>query len=109
LSLELKLPKLRPLLRGATCMIEVIGEAKMSKPWILTTPASRGIGHALTRYLLLNTRAPIVATARHDTEDVHWSLLDGLRKYVANRSDFEAMKERLKVMDLDVEGTQSTI
>ncbi|KAI2605047.1 NAD(P)-binding protein [Hypoxylon fragiforme] len=50
----------------------------MSKPWILVSPASRGIGHALTRHLLRTTTAPILATARTDLPGVRASLLDSL-------------------------------
>ncbi|KAI2617095.1 NAD(P)-binding protein [Hypoxylon sp. NC1633] len=50
----------------------------MSKPWILVSPASRGIGYALTRHLLRTTSAPVLATARSDLPSVRASLLDGL-------------------------------
>ncbi|KAI4866343.1 NAD(P)-binding protein [Hypoxylon rubiginosum] len=50
----------------------------MSKPWILVSPASRGIGHALTRHLLRTTTAPILATARTDLPGVRASILDSL-------------------------------
>ncbi|KAI1091975.1 NAD(P)-binding protein [Rostrohypoxylon terebratum] len=50
----------------------------MSKPWILVSPANRGIGHALTRHLLLTTTAPILATARSDLPSVLSSLLSSL-------------------------------
>ncbi|KAK8114112.1 NAD(P)-binding protein [Apiospora kogelbergensis] len=36
----------------------------MSKPWILVSPANRGIGAALTRHFLRTTTLPIVATSR---------------------------------------------
>ena len=39
-----------------------------SKPWCLVSPASRGIGLALTRHLLLSTKVPIVATLRASPE-----------------------------------------
>ena len=41
-----------------------------TKPWILVSPASRGIGLALTRYLLRRTEAPILATYRKDPEEM---------------------------------------
>lgn len=47
----------------------------MSQPWILITPASRGLGHALARHLLRTTTAPILATARRDPDAVRSSLL----------------------------------
>ena len=49
--------------------------------WILITPSSRGIGHALTRHLLRNTPVsiPIVATTRAlDPQKTHASLLSNL-------------------------------
>lgn len=63
--------------------------------WALVTPASRGIGFALTRHLLKNTNIPVVATARTDLESVKESLLDGL-------SGVE--ESRLHVLKLDVTG-----
>lgn len=68
----------------------------MASPFILTTPASRGIGFALTRHLLKTTKVPIVATARRDTEELKERLLDGL--------DGVGDGERLKVLELDVCG-----
>ncbi|KAI2781434.1 NAD(P)-binding protein [Daldinia loculata] len=50
----------------------------MSKPWILVSPASRGIGHALTRHLLRTTTAPVFTTARADLSGVRTSILDNL-------------------------------
>jgi NAD(P)-dependent dehydrogenase (short-subunit alcohol dehydrogenase family) len=49
----------------------------MSKPWILVSPSSRGIGHAVTARLLGTTKLPILATARSagDLFDVKASLL----------------------------------
>ena len=70
----------------------------MSRPWMLVTPASRGLGFALARHLLQTTRLPLVATARSDLPDLHSRLLDGLDK---SRSD----PERLRVLRLDVTGT----
>lgn len=57
----------------------------MSRPWILITPASRGIGHALTRHLLRNTTAPILATARTNLPAVKSSLLADLSPEAASR------------------------
>jgi len=54
-------------------------------PWILVTPSSRGIGHAITRHLLQTTKAPIVATARSNLEEVRSSLLKDLQDVDANR------------------------
>lgn len=50
----------------------------MSSPWIFICPSSRGIGHALTRRLLLTTSLPILATTRRDPSSTKASLLDGL-------------------------------
>lgn len=50
----------------------------MSAPWIFICPSSRGIGHALTRRLLLTTSLPILATTRHDPSATKSSLLQGL-------------------------------
>lgn len=49
--------------------------------WILVTPSSRGIGHALTRHLLKTTPAsvPIIATGRKDHESVKESILSDLQ------------------------------
>ncbi|UNI24351.1 hypothetical protein JDV02_010103 [Purpureocillium takamizusanense] len=53
-----------------------------SLPWIFICPASRGIGHALTRRLLLATATsalPVLATTRlADTSITKASILDGL-------------------------------
>jgi NAD(P)-dependent dehydrogenase (short-subunit alcohol dehydrogenase family) len=48
--------------------------------WILVTPASRGIGLALTRHLLTTTPAPvpIVATTRSDPSGTRARILDNL-------------------------------
>ena len=70
----------------------------MSKPWILVSPASKGIGHALTRHLLRNTTLPILATSRSDPSTVKSSLLD----------DLPSHEERLTVLQLDVT-SESTI
>lgn len=61
--------------------------------WILTTPASRGIGFALTRLLLQKTSLPVVATARRDLEGTKARLLDGLDG---------VEKSRLMVLEVDV-------
>lgn len=69
----------------------------MALPWILTTPASRGIGFDLTRRLLKTTKLPVVATARKDVEDTKERLLDGL----------DVDKDRLEVLKLDVTGNHT--
>ncbi|OBT91469.1 hypothetical protein VE01_10559 [Pseudogymnoascus verrucosus] len=60
--------------------------------WCFVSPASRGIGFALTRHLLQTTKAPILATSRSNTEDVRNSLLDGLKNVDV---------DRLTVLELD--------
>ncbi|MCJ1401664.1 hypothetical protein MMC11_004881 [Xylographa trunciseda] len=64
----------------------------MPPPWILTTPASRGIGLHLTRHLLRNTPLPIIATARTDLDGARARILDGL----------DVDPQRLEVLQLDV-------
>ncbi|KAI1654681.1 NAD(P)-binding protein [Daldinia decipiens] len=80
----------------------------MSKPWILVSPASRGIGHALTRHLLRTTTAPVFATARADLSGVRTSILDNL--YASPPPEFTGDKnkasasaaERLHIAQVDV-------
>ena len=67
----------------------------MSLPWILTTPASRGIGFELTRRLLKTTDLPVIATARTDIQGTKGRILDGL----------DVDEDRLEVLELDVTGT----
>lgn len=58
----------------------------MSRPWILITPASRGIGHALARHLLRTTTVPILATARSPNHPaLQASLLADLPPEAASR------------------------
>lgn len=47
----------------------------MTSPWIFICPASRGIGHALTRRLLQTTTLPILATTRRDSSSTKSSIL----------------------------------
>ncbi|KAF3063852.1 hypothetical protein GL218_02364 [Daldinia childiae] len=80
----------------------------MSKPWILVSPASRGIGHALTRHLLRKTTAPIFATARTDLSGVRTSILDNLYASSPPESTGDKNKEsasaaeRLHIAQVDV-------
>lgn len=67
----------------------------MSRPWILVCPSSRGLGHVLTRHLLRNTTAPILATARGDPSGVKDRLLEDIKH------DKEAAR-RLHMVQLDV-------
>ena len=65
------------------------------RPWALVTPASKGIGLALTRHLLKSTKIPILATARKDLNKVREHILSGL----------DGVDEsRLNVQPLDVTG-----
>jgi hypothetical protein len=66
----------------------------MVQPWILTSPASRGIGLALTRHLLRTTTLPIITTARADLPGTKKRMLEGL----------DVDPERLQVLGLDVTG-----
>ncbi len=67
----------------------------MSKPWLLVSPASRGIGLQLARRLLKTTDLPVIATARKELESTSEQILDGL----------DVDKQRLEVLKLDVNGT----
>jgi NAD(P)-dependent dehydrogenase (short-subunit alcohol dehydrogenase family) len=51
---------------------------KLLRAWILVSPSSRGIGHAITRHLLRTTNVPVVATARSNIDSVRDSLLKDL-------------------------------
>ncbi|KAL8873735.1 MAG: hypothetical protein Q9174_000842 [Haloplaca sp. 1 TL-2023] len=62
------------------------------KPWILTSPASRGIGLQLARRLLKTTDLPVVATARKN--------LDGTRSNILE--DLDVDPKRLSVFEVDV-------
>ncbi|MCJ1374142.1 hypothetical protein MMC20_005374 [Loxospora ochrophaea] len=64
------------------------------KPWLLTTPSSRGIGLALTRHLLSKTSLPVVATSRSSPSKCKSDILSALPSSV-NAS-------RLEVLHLDV-------
>jgi NAD(P)-dependent dehydrogenase (short-subunit alcohol dehydrogenase family) len=68
------------------------------QPWALITPASRGIGFALTRRVLQTTNVPVVATSRKDQEQVKEKLLQGLK---------DVDESRLTVLKLDVLGGSS--
>lgn len=67
----------------------------MSRPWILISPSSRGIGAALTTHLLRTTALPILATARRDAPALRDSFLSapGLPS---------SARDRLHVLELDV-------
>ncbi|KAL8664764.1 MAG: hypothetical protein Q9202_002767 [Teloschistes flavicans] len=64
------------------------------KPWILTTPASRGIGLQLARRLLNTTDLPVVATARKNIDETKAQIL----------KDLDVDSTRLSVFELDVTG-----
>ncbi|KAI1379672.1 NAD(P)-binding protein [Hypoxylon crocopeplum] len=83
----------------------------MSKPWILVSPASRGIGHALTRHLLRTTTAPVLATARADLPGMRASILDSLYSspspspsthLSSSTPDHEETPRRLHITRVDV-------
>lgn len=71
----------------------------MSKPWLLVSPASRGIGLQLARRLLQTTNLPLVATARTELEKTSEQILDGI----------DVDKQRLEVLKLDVMGSISSL
>jgi NAD(P)-dependent dehydrogenase (short-subunit alcohol dehydrogenase family) len=66
------------------------------RPWVLVTPASRGIGLALTRRILQTTNVPVVATARKDIDQAKEDILQDLK-------DVDEL--RLTVLQLDVTGS----
>ncbi|KAI1457270.1 NAD(P)-binding protein [Annulohypoxylon moriforme] len=77
----------------------------MSKPWILVSPASRGIGHALTRHLLRTTTAPILATARSDLPGVRSSILDSVFSSPStplSQGEKDSISKRLHLTQVDV-------
>ena len=63
----------------------------LAMAWVLVTPASRGIGLALTRQLLRATpkTLPIVATARSNLQDVKSEILDGMDDAAGDRLDMQ--------------------
>ena len=67
----------------------------MPKPWVLASPASRGIGLQIARQLLRTTQLPVVATARKDPEKTRCRILEGVN----------ADSERLTVLKVDVTGS----
>lgn len=69
--------------------------AAMSKPWLLVSPASRGIGLQLARRLLKVTNLPLIATARYDVKSTSEQIVHGL----------DVDTQRLEVLKLDVTGT----
>jgi len=70
--------------------------------WTLVTPASRGIGLALTRQLLITTppSLPVIATARSDLEGTKARILEGL-------PDAQKHKSRLDVQKIDLNSESS--
>lgn len=71
----------------------------MVQPWLLVSPASRGIGLQLARRLLKTTDLPVIATARKDIEGTNKRILDGL----------DVDNKRLEVLKLDVTGRLSVL
>jgi hypothetical protein len=65
------------------------------QPWVLVSPASRGIGLELARRLLQTTKVPIVATARKDLDQTRENILYGLDG---------VSEDRLHVLKIDVLG-----
>lgn len=75
----------------------------MSRPWVLITPASRGIGFHLTRHLLAHTppSLPLVATCRR-AEEVEALRRRLLEPCSSTPSSSPANEKRLTVLPLDV-------
>ncbi|KAK6225030.1 oxidoreductase [Colletotrichum tabaci] len=72
----------------------------MSRPWILVSPSSRGIGAHLTRHLLRTTSAPVLATSRSaDTTAAKGRLLESLGLPPLETEDAAS---RLKIVRVDV-------
>lgn len=61
----------------------------------LISPASRGIGFALARQLLVHTDLPVCATARKDCKSVH-------NKLVESVDSRRGAAKRLTVLEADV-------
>ncbi|KAK5998797.1 C-signal-like protein [Cladobotryum mycophilum] len=79
----------------------------MSVPWIFVCPSSRGIGFALTRYLLASTPStvPILATTRHREPSVtKEALLENLSQVSSGsgKEDKDGLAKRLSVVRCDV-------
>ncbi|KAI1006374.1 hypothetical protein K3495_g1850 [Podosphaera aphanis] len=68
--------------------------------WSLISPASRGIGFSLTRYVLQNTQLPVIATSRKDVAETKHRILKDLT---------EVDPDRLKMLPLDVTDESSII
>ncbi|KAF2671208.1 short-chain dehydrogenase/reductase-like protein [Microthyrium microscopicum] len=62
------------------------------QPWLLVSPASKGIGFCMARHLLKTTNAPVVVTARNDLDGTKRKIMDGLS---------EVDDKRLKALHLD--------
>lgn len=73
-------------------------------PWILVTPATRGIGLEFARRLLRTTDLPVVATARGSTDQAKESILQARKDGQFPDVDNEGDESRLHVMKLDVTG-----
>lgn len=65
--------------------------------WALITPASRGIGLAVTRRVLQTTKVAVVATARKDLDKTREDVLGGL----------DVDESRLTVLKVDVTGASA--
>lgn len=79
----------------------------MVNPWILASPASRGIGFHFARQLLATTSLPVIATARTDLEGTRARILEGLEggdKGQGKGGDGADVAKRLEVLRVDVMG-----
>lgn len=78
-----------------SCTVIELDMASARAGFALITPASRGIGFALARQLLVHTDLPVCATARKDCDTVH----DKLVKSINSKRD---AAKRLTVLEADV-------
>lgn len=84
-------------LNRSSHIVNVYLMASPRSGFAIVTPASRGIGFALARYLLQHTDLPIIATARRNSDNLRHRLLCGMEN--------SAAEQRLSVFDVDVTGS----
>jgi short-subunit dehydrogenase len=65
------------------------------KPWVLVSPASKGIGLAIAKRILQTTTCPVIMTARTDPKE--------LKARISNEIP-DLDKQRLEVLKLDYLG-----
>lgn len=73
----------------------------MPSPFILVTPATRGLSLALTRHFLKTTKLPVYATHRQNTADE-------VKKSILSPESLSGVDpDRLKLLSLDLESEES--